>query len=116
MEEPVVVKEEKEHSLPLPEIHLPEPDLEEAEGPEIHLPEPDLEETEGPEEWETDGEGGTRRIKLIRSHAIRDSVSPPPPGRVSPHSPPRFNSAVEGGGSGSDLRSIGEFQIFIYFY
>ena len=99
MEEPFVVKE-KEPSLTLPEIHLPEPDLEEAEA-------------EGPEEWEADGDGGTRRVKLIRSHAIRDSVSPPPPGRVSPHSPPRFNSVGEGGGSGSDLRSIGDFYNFM---
>ena len=96
MEEPVSVseaREVKEGSIPLPEIHLPAPDIEEVEG-----------------EWEADGEGGPRRVKLIRSHAIRDSVSPPPPGRISPHSPPRLNSAGEGGGSGSDQRSIGKYR------
>ena len=49
--------------------------------PEILLPPCEL------EEWEEEGvEGGGRgKVRLVRSHAIRDSASPPPPGRSSPH-------------------------------
>ena len=50
--------------------------------PEILLP-PD-----GESEWEEDDGGGRGCAKLVRSHAIRDSSSPPLPQRQnSPQSP-----------------------------
>ena len=45
--------------------------------PEIQLP-PGLEHQDS-EDWDNGGKGGSK-VKLVRSHAIRDSTSPPPPG------------------------------------
>lgn len=66
------------------------------EIPEIHLP-PGVE-SQDSEDWEGEG-GGKGKVRLVRSHAIRDSASPPPPGHAVP--PPGPVSEV-----GSE-RSIG---------
>ena len=66
------------------------------EIPEIHLP-PGVE-SQDSEDWE--GEGGAKgKVRLVRSHAIRDSASPPPPG----HAPPPPGPVSEGGSE----RSLG---------
>jgi len=69
--------------------------------PEILLPN---DADEGEEEEDEDEEGGGRKIKLVRSHAIRDSTSPPPR-QGSPQLPPgRVNQASDN--IGVDQRSI----------
>lgn len=74
------------------------------EIPEIHLP-PGVEHQDS-EDWE--GEGGVKgKVRLVRSHAIRDSASPPPPG----HAPPPPGPISEGGSErslGSDVCDVGE--------
>jgi len=70
--------------------------------PEILLPTgtEDVDIEEEVEEWED--EGGGRKVRLVRSHAIRDSTSPPLAQQTSsPVSPGKSNEAIT-----SDQRSI----------
>jgi len=67
------------------------------EIPKIHLP-PGVE-SQDSEDWEGDG-GGKGKVRLVRSHAIRDSASPPLPG----HGPPPPGSE---GGSERSLEYVG---------
>ena len=76
--------------------------------PTLHLPVPEIqllgvtqeewnEDEEVLAEEEEDGEGeGRNKVRLVRSHAIRDSVSPPPPERRD----------EVGGANVSDQRSV----------
>jgi len=74
------------------------------EIPEILLP-PGVE-SQDSEDWDGEG-GGKGKVRLVRSHAIRDSASPPPPGHGS--APP---GPISEGGSerslGSDVGEGGE--------
>ena len=73
--------------LPVPEIQLLGVTQEEwNEGEEILAEEDDEEEGEG-----------RNKVRLVRSHAIRDSVSPPPPERMRDE---------VGGANVSDQRSV----------
>merc|ERR1719397_1332312 len=74
----------------------------------IHLP-PGVE-SQDSEDWE--GEGGAKgKVRLVRSHAIRDSASPPPPGHA-PAPPHQHQGNTSEGGSerslGSDVCDGGE--------
>ena len=81
--------------LPVPEIQLLGVTQEEWDGEE------ELQdgEGEGDEEEEEEGEEGRNKVRLVRSHAIRDSVSPPPPER-------REEIAANMRGETSDQRSV----------
>jgi len=71
------------------------------EIPEIHLP-PGVE-SQDSEDWE--GEGGAKgKVRLVRSHAIRDSASPPPPGHA-PAPPHQHQANTSEGGSERSLGS-----------
>jgi hypothetical protein len=68
--------------------------------PEILLPPSEL------EEWEEEGGGRGSKVRLVRSHAIRDSASPPPPGRsASPHQ--QHSCATAEPALATDQRSVG---------
>ena len=75
----------------------------------LHLPVPEIqllgvtqeewnEDEEIPEEEEEEGEG-RNKVRLVRSHAIRDSVSPPPPER-------KEEAGSSFRGEASDQRSV----------
>jgi len=70
--------------------------------PEILLP-PGVE-SQDSEDWEGEG-GGKGKVRLVRSHAIRDSASPPPPG----HGPTPPGPVSEGGSE----RSLGNVHIVV---
>ena len=70
--------------------------------PEIQLP-PGVEHQDSGEDW--DGVKGAK-VKLMRSHAIRDSTSPPPPGYGHAHGQCQAGTVSEGGSE----RSIGKFN------
>ena len=73
--------------------------------PEIQLP-PGVEHQDSGEDWERQGS----KVKLMRSHAIRDSTSPPPPGYHGHNhvgGSPQHQTVSEGGSE----RSIGETNV-----
>ena len=73
--------------------------------PEIHLP------GGGREDWDSDeGRGAGRdKLRLQRSHAIRDSVSPPPGGREERREESDGRSVVSSeGGEGREELGSGE--------
>ena len=78
--------------LPVPEIQLLGVTQEEWDGEE------ELQDEEGEGDEEEEGEG-RNKVRLVRSHAIRDSVSPPPPER-------REEIAANMRGETSDQRSV----------
>ena len=78
--------------LPVPEIQLLGVTQEEWDGEE------ELQDDEGEGDEEEEGEG-RNKVRLVRSHAIRDSVSPPPPER-------REEIAANMRGETSDQRSV----------
>ena len=63
--------------------------------PEIQLP------AEAGDDWETGGKGG--KVRLVRSHAIRDSTSPPP---AQP--PATMSEADSERSAGSEVGETGE--------
>lgn len=94
----------------VPEILLPNDQEEDLGGGEE-----DEEEEDGEgEDWGEDADGKEdRKVKLVRSHAIRDSTSPPPPRQTTPQSPVggvqvsgQPPMVITGDGSASDQRSI----------
>lgn len=71
--------------------------------PEIQLP-PGVEHQDSCEDWDAGVKGA--KVKLMRSHAIRDSTSPPPPGYGHNHGQCQPQTVSEGGSE----RSIGGYN------
>jgi len=88
------------------DTRLSDVDMSENIIPEIQLP-PGVEHQDSCEDWDQVGSKGGAKVRLQRSHAIRDSTSPPPSVQSANHQCPHQNQAQGNMSEGGSERSTG---------